>query len=91
MVGLLSVAVPNVFKSIDSVMHIKSPLLLIHGEKDTLVPCSMSINLYMKARVSKELRLNANMGHSGYDYEDDIFSPIEEFFVNKLDMTEHVL
>mmetsp|Transcript_26154 Transcript_26154/g.23005 ORF Transcript_26154/g.23005 Transcript_26154/m.23005 type:complete len:117 (+) Transcript_26154:351-701(+) len=91
MVGLLSIAVPNVFKSIEVIPKVKSPILLIHGEKDTFVPCAMSITLYLKARVTKELRLNPNMGHSGYDYEDDIFSPMEEFFVNKLDMAEHVL
>jgi fermentation-respiration switch protein FrsA (DUF1100 family) len=42
MVGFLAGIVEERFRNIDRIGAVESPVLLIHGEKDSLVPCKHS-------------------------------------------------
>lgn len=50
--------------AIDSVAKNKLPLLIIHGDKDELVPTEMAERIYEKAKSDKELWIVPGAGHT---------------------------
>jgi len=87
---LLSKIMPNVFRSIDKIDQIQSPILFIHGEKDALIPPEMSKKLYSKAKGPKSIKVNKFMTHNQIKLERDIFQPLEKFMVEVLDLEVHL-
>lgn len=62
----LAAGVPDEFSPIDAVDEIAPiPLLLVHGEQDTIVPPAHSERLYAAARAPKTLWLVERAGHIG--------------------------
>lgn len=70
---------------IESVKNAKVPIIFIHGEKDTFVPCDMSKKLYNACSNKKHLTIIKDAEH-GISY---LFDPVlyvqelEYFFKNK--------
>ena len=52
------------FDSLDKVKSLSVPLLLIHGEQDTIVPSYMSESLFTAANEPKRLLLISDAGHN---------------------------
>jgi fermentation-respiration switch protein FrsA (DUF1100 family) len=55
------------------------PLLLIHGQKDKLIPFSHSIELSQKTSGPYEVVLPEEMDHNSFDLYEDFLEPIEGF------------
>jgi len=90
--NILSKIMPNVFRSIDFIDQVQSPLLFIHGEKDALIPHQMSTQLYQKATVrEKSIKINKLMTHNHMKLERDIFLPLEKFMIEVLDLKLHLM
>ena len=70
---------------IESVKEAKVPIIFIHGEKDTFVPCSMSEKLYKECISRKQLTIIENAEHGiSYLFEPETYvSALKEFFKNE--------
>ena len=60
------------FANIDLIEKIKCPIFFIHGQKDTLVPYSHSIQLSRKCKSSFELVMPENYDHNNFEFIDFI-------------------
>ena len=72
----------QIFNSYKYITNINSPILLIHGEKDTLINYKHSLYLYQemnKTNTSVEIKINENMTHNDFSLKDDIILPIKNF------------
>lgn len=77
--GFLSLFIKNRFNSIDFIKDITCPMLLIHGQKDTLIPCSETEKLKCNCNCPFEVRFPDDMTHNDFDLETDIINPIQQF------------
>ena len=74
----------DIFRSIDIIYQVKSPILFIHGKKDNLITWENSKNLYDKCySEKKKLVLIDDMTHNYFDPEKHIVFQIIEFFKDK--------
>ncbi len=66
---------------IHAVQYSKSPILFLHGDKDTLIPPSTLEDLYMSCNSTKALYMFKNSTHAQAitDCPDEYFSTIKEF------------
>jgi len=87
----LAKAIPDIFKSIEYIEHVKSPVLFIHGRQDTLIPYEMAIELYEKTKKPKFLKINDRMTHNQFRIESDVFTPIQGFMIDQLDLESYLL
>ena len=71
------------FDSLSKIENIKTPLLLFHGEKDTLVPVALGKELFAKAPEPKQAIYYPEIGHNGFDME-TLVSAIIEFCKNNI-------
>ncbi len=66
------------FDSASKIAEIRSPLLVLHGERDTIVPLALGRALFDRANQPKRLRQVAKTGHNdlrarmGRAYYDEI-------------------
>ena len=81
--------IPNIFKNYAIIDKVKSPILFIHGKRDTLIPAYHSVCLYYKARGIKQLALAEEMEHNRAKVQRDIYQPIEDFLMNELLIRDH--
>ena len=66
------------FKSIDKIDKIKSPILFIHGDKDTLIPVDHMEKLFVKAKSEKIKKIYEGAGHNDLpDYSDIVMKFIK--------------
>ncbi|CDW79049.1 UNKNOWN [Stylonychia lemnae] len=79
---LLSKAIADRFRNIDVIRDVKSPILIIHGQKDKLIPYNHSQDLHDAAINSQycKLVLPPQMDHNDFNFDDDFVEPITEFF-----------
>ena len=77
----------DIFKSIDIINKVSSPILFIHGLNDPLIDFSHSEELIAKAGKNGEddIVLNPHMTHNDFDVEKDIFTKILKFLKDKPD------
>lgn len=73
---------PNSASALDSIAKCKVPLLLVHGDADTFVPCSMSQKLYDAANCEKDLLIvhGAEHGVSYYRDTEAYVAALDKFF-----------
>jgi hypothetical protein len=57
-------AVPNAYPTLNRIRRLRSPLLVIHGEHDEIVPVSHGRALFDAANEPKTLRLIRGAGHN---------------------------
>jgi len=62
--GVLSCFVEERFPSEKRMHLVQSPVLIIHGQKDTLVPCQHSAELFLRCRQRKTLICPEDMEHN---------------------------
>lgn len=71
----------SLYDNLALIGEIKSPLLVMGGEKDQVVPHELAENLYQQASQPKKLKIYKNAGHNNlYDFENykDILSWLKE-------------
>lgn len=70
--------------SVDQVKKNTRPLLIIHGDKDELVPTEMAYEIYEAAGGDKELWIVSDAGHTkAYDLVTEEFQSRVEDFIDK--------
>jgi fermentation-respiration switch protein FrsA (DUF1100 family) len=67
------------FRNIDIINKVTCPLLLIHGQKDNLIPFSHSIELSQKCSGPFELLIPEDMDHNEFNIYEDFLEPISQF------------
>ncbi len=77
--GVLKYVVADRFNNIDIINNVTCPLLLIHGQKDNLIPFSHSIQLSEKTGGPYELLLPEEMDHNEFNAYEDFLEPITNF------------
>lgn len=81
--NLLAKFIKDKFKNIDLMDKVGCPLLIIHGQKDTIVPVSHSEALLEKCvSPSKRLTSPHSMTHNEFDRTDDLLNPLMDFFLD---------
>lgn len=75
----LAMLLKDRFRNIDIIHKVRSPCLLIHGERDRLVPCTHSEDLFSSLTSPKSLHLSPSMTHNDYDVFTDLIQPFNEF------------
>lgn len=84
--GSISSLAGDSFNNIEKIERIVSPLLVIHGTEDEVIPYSMGKELFDKANVEKEFVRIAGAGHN--DLQDRFakayWSPIIRFIKNAM-------
>ncbi len=71
----------NSYNSLEKINELQSPLLIIHGTKDNVVPYYMGIELYKSYNGIKEMVTIQNGGHNNLQEIDSLkfFGAIEKF------------
>jgi uncharacterized protein len=73
-----SAVVPDAYPSLRQIPRLRAPLLVLHGERDRIVPLAHGQALLAAARVAKRLRVFADLGHddlvarAGIEYVEEI-------------------
>lgn len=63
----------------------KCPILFIHGQVDTLIPFTHSLELKEVCSCPVEVVLPEDMDHNRFDYEIDLLFPVKEFLSRNTD------
>ena len=76
----------GMFDSLSKITHLKSPLLMIHGDKDELVPYALGRGLFRAANRPKEFYRIKGAGHNNtFDVAgDEYFHKIRTFVLKHL-------
>ena len=67
------------FRNVDEIQNAQCPALFIHGQKDTLIPFSHSVELLNNCPNICDMNLPENMDHNDFVMEDDVVKPILKF------------
>ncbi len=59
-------AVPDAYPSKERIARLTAPLLVVHGERDEVVPVEHGRALFEAAPEPKELELIPNVGHNDF-------------------------
>lgn len=72
---------PAIFDNLTAIQNTRAPLLLIHGEDDTLIPIAHSVKLGEAALLAKSRKLVRCKGstHNDWDIEYDVIDPVHSF------------
>ena len=62
--GYFKLLIDAKYNNLDKITELKSPLLLIHGKKDSISPPHMAKNLYAQASGEKQLLWIPNADHN---------------------------
>eukprot|EP00747_Dinoflagellata_sp_TGD_P165980 gnl/TRDRNA2_/TRDRNA2_188086_c0_seq1.p1 gnl/TRDRNA2_/TRDRNA2_188086_c0~~gnl/TRDRNA2_/TRDRNA2_188086_c0_seq1.p1 ORF type:complete len:376 (-),score=57.39 gnl/TRDRNA2_/TRDRNA2_188086_c0_seq1:56-1183(-) len=63
-IGVFANLIQERFPTRERIQHIRSPILIIHGQKDTIIPCRHGTELYRLARTRKLLVTPEKMEHN---------------------------
>ena len=78
-VGLLKILLAERFRNIDNMRLVKSPIFIIHGKKDKLVPFIHSFNLVKECKAPYKLVNPEEMTHNYFDFLTDFLIPLKDF------------
>ena len=79
LVGPFQYLVRDRFNNYERINKVTCPLLVIHGQKDSLIPYEDSVKLCEKTAGPYELVLPENMNHNDLQIYEDFLEPIESF------------
>ena len=82
LIGFMKFIVKDRFNNYERIKDVTCPLLLIHGQKDSLIPFEKSIQLTERTGGPYELILPENMNHNDVHIYDDFLDPINKFLRN---------
>ena len=66
------------YESLKKIINVKSPVLVMHGKKDKIVPFKMGLEIYEKLNGQKFKYFNDQDDHM-MEYNPDLVSTIENF------------
>lgn len=71
----------NAFNNVEKIKLQKSPVLIIHGTRDSVTPYSMGVKLFEEGKPPKQMMTFENASHSDLQdiYADRYFSGIRDF------------
>ena len=79
--SLAAKLVPDRWRNVDQIAQVTAPTLLIHGEKDTLIPWHHSKSLYQASNsTQKHLIVVEKATHNDFNHYHDIVCPVYSFF-----------
>ena len=67
------------FNNMENISKVTSPILFIHGKKDTCIPPCHSLDLINKCKSPSKLVSPNNMTHNTFDYVQDVIVHIRNF------------
>lgn len=76
---LVSFCIKERFQNIKHIEDVKCPILIIHGQNDTLIKYYHSTELYNKVKAPCELILPENMDHNEFDFFQEFSEPLLDF------------
>ena len=76
LVGPMQYLIRDRFNNYERISNVTCPLLVIHGQKDNLIPFEDSIKLCEKTAGPYELILPENMNHNDVNIYEDFLEPI---------------
>ena len=79
LIGPLQYLVRDRFDNYERIKDVTCPLLVIHGQKDSLIPFEDSIKLCERTAGPYELLLPEDMNHNDVHIYEDFFEPIQNF------------
>ena len=79
LIGPMQYLIRDRFNNYERITGVTCPLLIIHGQKDSLIPYEDSIKLSEKTSGPYELVLPENMNHNDVHIYDDFLEPITGF------------
>lgn len=82
--GFISILAHEKFRNIDTIKSTKCPVFFLHGQQDTIVPHTHSIQLNEVCPMESFLHLPPNMDHNEFQLIDDLVVPFKTF-MNSLD------
>jgi fermentation-respiration switch protein FrsA (DUF1100 family) len=85
--GLLSPLAGDAFNNLSKIKYIKSPLLVLHGTNDRIIPFSMGEEIFDAAQTEKKFVKIEGAGHNNLQstYRSAYWPPIIEFINEHLD------
>ena len=75
----ISFAIRDRFKSGDYIQEVKSPILIIHGQIDSIIKYYHAMELYNRTTAPCELILPENMEHNEFDFYHEFSEPLQDF------------
>ena len=75
----ISFAIRDRFKSGDYIQEVKSPILIIHGQIDSIIKYYHATELYNRTTSPCELILPENMEHNEFDFYHEFSEPLQDF------------
>jgi abhydrolase domain-containing protein 17 len=76
---LVAYTIKDRFQNIKMIEDVKCPILIIHGQNDTLIKYYHSTELYNKSKAPCELILPENMDHNEFDFFQEFSEPLLDF------------
>ena len=67
------------FNNMDNISKVSSPILFIHGKKDTLIPPSHSLDLINRCKSPSKLISPDTMTHNTFDFIQDVIIHLKNF------------
>jgi fermentation-respiration switch protein FrsA (DUF1100 family) len=77
--SLVSMFVNDKFENYKRIEKVKCPVLIIHGQNDTLIKFYHSTELYNRVKAPCELILPENMDHNEFDFYQEFSEPLLDF------------
>lgn len=77
--GVMKFIIADRFNNLGIISKVTCPLLLIHGQKDNLIPFSHSVELAKNTSGPYELLLPEEMDHNEFNLYEDFLEPIMQF------------
>ena len=79
--SLLSYLVAQRFDNAENLRHVQAPVMIVHGQKDELIPFQHAVELADACVNSRHkfLLMPPNMTHNHFDFEYDFFIPLQGF------------
>lgn len=79
--GLFKFIAGDSYNSIEKIENLKSKILIIHGDKDEMVPYKMGVELFEKYKGNKQMVTIPNGGHNNLQEIDSVlfWNSIEDF------------
>ena len=75
----ISFAIKDRFKSGDAIKDVKSPILIIHGQIDSIIKYYHATELYNRTTAPCELILPEYMDHNEFDFYHEFSEPLQDF------------
>jgi len=75
----ISFAIRDRFKSGDYIQKVESPILIIHGQIDSIIKYYHATELYNRTIAPCELILPENMEHNEFDFYHEFSEPLQDF------------